>query len=147
MADAHFRAAARAYLVYGMVYLVGGLYLVSHGVGVMGASTGGATTRTLLRWGLIGLIPLVVVPWLLAHRWSWLGGWISRRTFAWLVAALLALRAAKVAETAWRSTASVAAPWDGEITFRAGALVFLLVTLTALGFVVRAALSGQGGDR
>jgi hypothetical protein len=146
MGESRFRAAARAYVVYGLVYLVGGLYLVSHGVGVMGAPTTGATTRTLLRWGLIGLIPLVVVPWLLARRWSWLGGWISRRSFAWLLAVLLALRAVKVGEVALRSTAAVAAPWGGEITFRAGALVFLAVTLTALAFVVRAALPGRDGD-
>jgi len=145
MTDARFRAAARAYVVYGLVYLVGGLYLISQGIGVMGAATGAATTRTMLRWGLIGLIPLVAVPWLLAHRWSWLGGWLSRRTFAWVLAVLLAVRAVKVAEAAWRSTTAVAAPWGGEITFRVGATVFLVVTLTALGFVVRAALSGGTG--
>jgi hypothetical protein len=145
MTDARFRAAARAYVVYGLVYLVGGLYLVYHGVGVMGAPTGAATTRTMVRWGLIGLIPLVVVPWLLARRWSWLGGWASRRTFAWLLAALLAVRALKVGETVLRSSAGVAAPWGGEITFRAGGLVFLAVTLTALAFVVRAALSRDRG--
>ena len=145
MRDARFRAAARAYVVYGLVYLVGGLYLVSHGVGVMGSASG-ATTRTLLRWGLIGLIPLVVVPWLLARRWSWLGGWVSRRTFAWLLAALLAVRAVKVGEVALRSSATVAAPWGGEITFRTGAIVFLAVTLTALAFVVRAALTRRERD-
>jgi hypothetical protein len=143
MRDTRFRAAARAYVVYGLVYLVGGLYLVAHGVGVMGASTPGATTRTLLRWGLLGLIPLVVVPWLLVRRWSWLGGWLSRRTFAWLLAVLLAVRAVKVGEVAWRSTATVAAPWGGEITFRVGALVFLAVTLVALGFVIRAGLTAR----
>ena len=143
MTDARFQAAARAYVVYGLVYLVGGLYLISQGVGVMGASTGAATTRTMLRWGLIGLIPLVIVPWLLARRWSWLGGWLSRRTFAWVLAVLLAVRAVKVGEAAWRSTAAVAAPWGGEITFRAGAVVFLVVTLTALAFVLRAGLSGR----
>jgi hypothetical protein len=146
MRDARFRAAARAYVVYGLVYLVGGLYLVSHGVGVMGASAPGATTRTLLRWGLIGLVPLVVVSWLLARRWSWLGGWVSRRTFAWLLAALLAVRAVKVGEVALRSTATVAAPWGGEIGYRTGAVLFLAVTLTALAFVVRAALTGRDGD-
>jgi len=143
MTNARFQAAARAYVVYGLVYLVGGLYLISQGVGVMGASTGAATTPTMLRWGFIGLIPLVIVPWLLARRWSWLGGWLSRRTFAWVLAALLAVRAVKVGQAAWRSTAAVAAPWGGEVTFRVGAVVFLVVTLTALAFVVRAGLSGR----
>ena len=138
MAD-RFRAAAGAYLVYGAVYLVGGLYLVYRGVGVMGAPTTGATTLTMLRWGLIGLIPLMVIPWLLARRWSWLRGWVSRRTFAALVALLLAFRAFKVGAVAVHGGASVAAPWGGEITFQAGAVVFLAVTLMALGFVARAA--------
>ena len=139
MADPY-RAAARAYVVYGVVYFIGGLYLISQGVGVMGASTSGATTRTMIRWGLIGLIPLVTIPWLLARRWSWFSGWVSRRTFAWLVALLLAIRAVKVGEVAIRGGgAGVAAPWGGQITFQAGAAVFLVVTLMALAFVVRAA--------
>ena len=134
-----YRAAARAYFLYGLVYLVGGLYLISQGVGVMGGSTGGATTRLMLRWGFIGLIPLVVIPWLLSRSWSWLGGLVSRRTFAWIVALLLALRAYKVGEVALRHGASVAAPWGGEVSFQVGAFVFLAVTLIALGFVLRAA--------
>lgn len=144
MTDA-FRAAARAYVVYGLVYWIGGLYLVSQGVGVMGAPTTGATTWAMLRWGFLGLIPLVIVPWLLSRPWSWLSGWISRRTFAWILAGLLALRAIKVGEVAVRSDASVLAPWGGQITFQGGALVFLVVTLVALAFVVRAAWRGEPG--
>lgn len=142
MPDA-FRTAARAYFAYGVVYLVGGLYLIHHGVGVMGARTNGATTQTMLYWGLVGLVPLCLIPWLLAHRWSWLRGWLSRRVFAWLVAALLAIRAVKVAAVAVRGGATVAAPWGGQITFQAGAVMFLCVTLTALAFVVRAAVRGD----
>lgn len=142
MPDA-FRAAARAYFLYGVVYLAGGLYLIYHGVGVMGARTDGAALRTMLSWGLVGLIPLLVIPWLLVHRWSWLRGWLSRRTFAWLVALLLAIRAIKVGEVAVRGGAAVPAPWGGQITFQAGAVVFLGVTLIALAFVVRAAVKGE----
>jgi predicted PurR-regulated permease PerM len=43
----------------------------------------------MVRWGLIGLVPLVVIPLLLWRPWSFLGGWISRRGFAGLVALLL----------------------------------------------------------
>lgn len=146
MADV-FRDAARAYVVYGVVYLVGGLYLIHQGVGVMGAATTGATTRAMARWGLIGLIPLVVVPWLLTRRWSWLGGWVSRRTLAWLLALLLAIRVIKVGSVAVRGGASVAAPWGGPITFQAGAVIFLVVALIALVFVVRAALRPDVGLR
>ncbi len=134
----HFRAAAIAYLVYGLVYWVGGLYLVSQGVGVAGGR-GGNTGSSVVAWGLMGLVPLVVIPLLLWRPWSRLGGWVSRRSFAWLLALFLALRVWAVARSAVRGGGSVAAPWGGEVTFRPGAIVFLMVTLLALIFVTRAA--------
>ncbi len=138
-----FRAAALAYLGYGIVYLVGGLYLISQGIGVMGERTAGATGYTMLYWGLLGSIPLGPIPWLLWFPWSMLGGVVSRRTFAWVVALLLAIRVYKVSEVAIRGGASVAAPWGGEISFQFGAIVFLLMALIALGFVLRAATYRQ----
>jgi hypothetical protein len=36
-------------------------------------------------------------------------------------------------------TASVPAPWGGEITFRLGAIVFMIVTVAALLAIARAA--------
>jgi hypothetical protein len=140
MADGpRFRAAARAYVLYGIVYLVGGLYLIDQGVGVAGARTGAPTASSMLYWGAVGLIPLVLIPLLLWRRWAWLGGWVSRRTFAGLVALLLALRAYKVGAVAVRGGGAVPAPWGGEISFQLGAAVFLVVTLVALVFVARAA--------
>lgn len=138
-----YRIAARVYFAYGVVYLAGGLYLLSQGVGVAGGRVGGATGSAMLRWGLVGLVPLVMIPLLLSRPWSWLGGWLSRRAFAWLVAALLAVRALKVGEIAVRGGASVPAPWGGEITFQAGAAVFLVVTLAALACVARAAWASE----
>jgi hypothetical protein len=139
-----YRAAALAYLVYGLVYLAGGLYLLSQGVGVAGSRAGAAPEAAMLRWGLVGLVPLGMIPVLLAWPWSWLGGVLSRRVFAWVVAALLTVRAVKVGEIAVRGGGAVAAPWGGEVTFQAGAVVFLAVTLVALAFVVRAAWGGEG---
>ena len=139
-----FHAAAFAYLGYGVVYWVGGLYLISQGVGVAGGQTRGATGASMVTWGMLGLIPLLVVPLLLGRPWSWWGGWVSRRTFAWLVAGLLAVRAVKVGSVVVRGGAAVAAPWGGEITFQAGAALFFVVTVAALLFIVRAALSGTG---
>jgi hypothetical protein len=93
----------------------------------------------MIWWGLLGLVPLTVIPLLLWWPWSWLGGWVSRRAFAWLVGLLLALRAWKVGEVLVRGGGSVAAPWGGEISFRVGALVFFAVTVAALALVARAA--------
>jgi hypothetical protein len=139
-----FQAAARAYFFYGIVYLVGGLYLIYHGVGVAGARSGAATASSMLTWGLVGLIPLILIPLLLWRRWSWLGGWVSRRAFAWLVVGLLVVRAYKVGEVAARGGGAVPAPWGGEIPFRAGGAVFFMVTVVALVFVARAAWAREG---
>ena len=142
-ADHHFRVAALAYVVYGIVYWIGGMWLLSQGVGVMGGRTGASPASSMVRWGAIGLIPLVVVPWLLSRRWSWLGGIVSRRTFAWLLVVLLAFRAWKVSHVALQPDgATVAAPWGGALTFQAGAIAFLAVTLAALVAVARAGLTG-----
>jgi hypothetical protein len=132
-----FRVAAIAYLVYGLFYWVGGLFLLSRGVGVAGGR-GGDTGSSMVAWGLVGLVPLVVIPLLLWWPWSWLNGWISRRSLAWLVAIFLAVRAWAVGRVAVRGGATVSAPWGGEITFRSGAMVFFVVTLVALFFITRA---------
>jgi len=137
-----FRTAACVYLGYGVVYLVGGLYLVAHGIGVAGGRASGAIAPAMLKWGVLGSIPLIGIPLLLWRPWSLLGGWLSRRTLAWLVVAMLALRAFKVGEVAVRAGGSVPAPWGGEITFQAGAVVFLAVALVALAFTMRAAWMG-----
>ena len=144
MSDARYRAAAYAYIGYGVVYWIGGMWLLSQGVGVMGGRTGGATSASMVRWGLIGLLPLIAIPALLWRRWSWLGGVASRRTFAWLIVLLLAARTWKVAQVALTGdAATVAAPWGGSVSFQAGALIFLGVTLLALVMVARAVVTPE----
>lgn len=140
-----FRPAAVAYLVYGVVYWVGGVYLLAHGVGVEGGATGARSLVYQLFWALLGLALVVLIPYLLRHPRAWFERWIlSRRDFARVLALLLAFRAYKVGEVAARpESGSVPAPWGGVITFQAGALVFLVVTLAALALVARAAWAGE----
>jgi hypothetical protein len=132
-----FRLAARAYLVYGVIYWLGGLYLATQGVGVRGDRT----MQPGVVWILLGLVLVGAIPYLLAQRRAWFERWIlSRRDFARVLAAFMAVRAWHVLRVALRpDTASVAAPWGGEVTFRAGAIVFLIVTVAALVLVGRAA--------
>ena len=134
--DERYRGAARAYFVYGVVYWIGGVYLAFHGVGVRGSMA-----RAGMTWIVVGLILVFAVPYLLARRRPWFERWILiRRDFARIIAVLMAVRAFEVLRIAMRpTTAAVAAPWEGEITFRAGAAVFFVVTVVALFFVARAA--------
>lgn len=133
-----FRTAARAYFAYGVVYLVGGLYLVTQGVGVRGSRTAAGA-----EWLTIGLLLLLLIPYLLRRRRAWFERWVlTRRDFARVLSVLMAFRAWKVLAIALRpDTAMVGAPWGGTVTFRLGAIVFFLVTVTALVFVARAAWS------
>ena len=136
-----FRDAARAYLVYGIVYWIGGVYLALHGVGVRGEMM-----RAGVSWIILGLVFVIAIPYLLRRRRAWFERWIlSRRDFARILTILMAVRAWHVLRIVLRpETASVNAPWDGEITFRAGAAVFFLVTIIALLFV---AIAAWGSDQ
>ena len=143
-ADRRFQLAARAYLVYGIVYWIGGLFLLWHGVGVMGSTSGGGS-RSLAFWALAGLVPMLAIPYLLHTRRAWFERWVlSRPDFARVVALFLAFRAYKVGQVvASDHGASVPAPWGGSVSFRVGAAVFLVVTVSALIFVARAGWAGS----
>jgi hypothetical protein len=138
--DRRFRDAARGYLVYGVCYYVGGLYLLWHGVGVMGAMEGRRLT-TLGFWAIAGLVPMLLIPYLIARRRDWFERWIvSRRDFTRIVALFLAFRAYKIGQVVvHHHGGSVPAPWGGSITFQVGAAVFFVVTVGALIVVARAA--------
>lgn len=139
-ADQKFRTAAGAYLVYGATYWIGGTYLALHGIGVRGEAA-----RAGVAWIVIGLALALAIPALLSRRRAWFERWIlSRRDFARILTALMAFRAWHVLRVALRpETASVPAPWGGEVTFRLGAAVFFVVTVAALMLVARAAWAGE----
>ena len=132
-----FGLAARAYLVYGVIYWLGGSYLATQGVGVRGDRM----MQPGVVWILLGLVLVGAIPYLLARRRAWFERWVlSRRDFARVLTAFMAVRAWHVLRVALRpETASVAAPWGGEVTFRAGAIVFMIVTVGALLLIGRAA--------
>jgi hypothetical protein len=133
-----FRDAARAYLVYGIVYWVGGVWLAFQGVGVRGELAGRG-----MMWIVLGLVFVVGIPYLLRRPRPWFERWIlGRRDFARILTLFMLVRAWAVLRVVLRpETATVAAPWGGEITFRAGAAVFFIVTIVAALFVAVAAWS------
>jgi len=140
-----FRAAARAYFAYAVVYWIGGVYLVWQGVGIPGPVTPSKRAASLAFWALAGLVPMFVIPYLLRRPRAWFERWIlSRRDFARILALFMAWRSIEVLRVALRSaTATVPAPWSGEISFRLGAALFFVVTAVALALVARAAWASQ----
>jgi hypothetical protein len=143
--ERRFSRAARAYLVYGIFYYVGGLYMLWHGVGVVG-SMEGRRTSALVFWALAGLVPMLLIPYLIARPRVPFERWVlTRRDFTRIVALFLAFRAYKVGQViTHHHGGSVPAPWGGSITFQAGAVVFTIITLGALVLV---AWAGWGPER
>jgi hypothetical protein len=138
----HFRDAARAYLVYGVVYWVGAAYAAFHGIGVRAESRIDWRGMT---WVILGLVLVILIPYLLRRRRPWFERWIlSRRDFARIISLSMAWRAVEVGTRALRpQSASLPAPWGGELSFRVAYAVFFVVTVAALALVARAAWSQE----
>jgi len=134
-----YHAAARAYLVYGVVYWLGGAWLWLHDVG-----RGSAWSVV---WILLGAGLVVLVPYLLRRRRPGFERWVlTRRDFARLVSLFMFFRVLAVLRVVIREhSAVVAAPWGGLVSYRAGGIVFLVVTAIALALIVRAAWAADAG--
>ena len=132
-----YRAAASMYLVYGVVYWIGGFYLWWHGVGR------GSTASVV--WIVLGGVLVVLIPVLLRRRYPWFERFIlSRRDFARLMALLVVFRIAVVLRVVVRGdAATVSAPWGGEISYRVGGAVFLVVAALAAVMLARAAWADE----
>lgn len=119
--------------MYGIVYWVGGAWLWLHDVG--------RGSRASIVWIVLGGVFVALVPYLLRRRRPGFERWVlSRRDFARLIALLLVVRVVAVARVVFRSsTATVAAPWGGVVSYRLGGAVFMIVTIAALALVARAA--------
>jgi hypothetical protein len=131
-----FRVAAIAYLLYGVVYWIGGVYLAFHGVGVRGSAG-----RAGIAWIVLGSVFALLIPYLLHRPRGWFERWIlSRRDFARILSMFLAVRAWKVGQIALREEGgAVPLPWAGTITFQTGGALFFVITVVALGCCARAA--------
>ena len=130
--DARFRHAAVAYLVYGVVYLGGAVYLAGHGIGARGMT---GTAGGIL-WFVLGTLFIVVFPWAIAKG--------ARRTgylwFTRILTLLVAFRAFGVGQVALKPTIpTVPLPGGEEIPMATGAWVFFLVTLATMVMLARAA--------
>jgi hypothetical protein len=136
--DEKFRQAAWTYVAYGVVYWLGGLALAQSGLGPRGMERGGAA------WFVVGALFVVVFPWLLVRERGWFDRWVlSRRDFARILTLLVAIRAFEVARIARAPRAETVAVLGLEISMRAGAWVFCLLTVVTAVMLARAAWSRQ----
>ena len=128
MATRHekFRQAALSYFCYGCLYLAGAIYVAS--TGIAGRAL---TTRAGFIWFVVGPILIILFPWLISKGYVW---------FARLLAVLVLFRAVGVARVMIKPTISVVPlPGGMELSMRAGAFLFLLVTLGTGYMLARAA--------
>jgi len=130
--DVRFKQAALAYLIYGVVYFVGAIYLARMGVGARGM-TG---TRAGIVWFLLGALFIVVFPWLISKGAQGRGYlWFTR-----ILTLLVAFRAFGVGQVMIAPPIpTVPLPGGGEFPMRVGAAIFFLITLVTGAMLARAA--------
>ena len=134
--ETRYRQAAWTYVIYGVVYLLGGLALAQSGLGPRGMERGGAV------WFVVGALFVIVFPWLLVRERGWFSRWIlSRRDFTRILALLVTLRAIEVARIA-RTPRTETVPVLGvAVPMALGAWVFCALTVATAAMLARAAWS------
>ena len=128
--DERYRQAAWTYVVYGVVYWLGGLALAAAGRGPRGMERG------RWAWFVVGALFVVVIPWLLAREVA-----VARvcARFAGVLTLLVAYRAFEVARIAVRSRAATPCPRSGSTCpCSVGAWAFCLLTVGTAAHARRA---------
>jgi hypothetical protein len=115
-----YNQAAIGYLVYGVIYLAGAIYL-----GRIGRGPGGTVW-----WYLIGAAMAFGFPYLI---------WKQFKTATRILAVLVLIRVVGLVRIAVRGgTEPVPLPWGGEIATSHGAIVFMLIAVTTCILLARA---------
>ena len=134
--ETRYRQAAWTYVAYGIIYWLGGLALAQSGLGPRGMERGGAA------WFIVGALFVAVLPWLLVRPRGWFDRWVlSRRDFARILTLLVAVRAIEVARIARAPRAETLPVLGLDVSMRAGAWAFCLLTVVTAGMLARAAWS------
>jgi len=112
--------AAIGYLVYGVIYLAGAIYLGRIGRG----------PDATVWWYVIGAAIALGFPYLIWKRFKWM----TR-----ILAVLVLVRVVGLIRVAVRADAApVPLPWGGEIATSHGAIVFMLIAVTTGILLARA---------
>lgn len=115
-----YNQAAIGYLIYGVIYLAGAIYLGRTGIGPDGT----------VWWYLIGAAMAFGFPYLIWKRLKW----VTR-----ILAVLVLLRVIGLARIAMRGgTEPVPLPWGGEIATSHGAIVFMVIAVLTCILLARA---------
>jgi hypothetical protein len=115
-----YNQAAVGYLVYGLIYLAGAIYLGRIGKGPEGS----------VWWYLVGAGMALGFPYLIWKRFKWM----TR-----VLAVLILVRVIGLLRLAARGASdSVPLPWGGEIATSHGAIVFMLIAVLACVLLARA---------
>ena len=115
-----YHQAATAYLVYGVIYLAGAIYLGRIGRGPEGT----------VWWYVIGAAMAFGFPYLVWRRLKWM----TR-----ILAVLVLVRVVGLGRIAVRAeTGAVPLPWGGEIATSYGAIVFMAIAITTCILLARA---------
>lgn len=120
-----YQQAALAYLVYGLIYWTGGLYLVAQGV----------AERSGVAWFVIGALFVLTFPPLIWSGARWKGlQWFTR-----LLAVLVLIRVFGLARVIIGDAGQIVpTPWGGEVPLVYGAAVFLLIAAATCLMLARA---------
>jgi hypothetical protein len=136
--EARYRQAAWTYVAYGVVYWLGGLVLASGGLGPRGMERGGTA------WFIVGALVVVAFPWLLIKQRAWFDRWVlSRRDFARVLTLLVVVRAIEVARIARMPRAETISVLGVDVSMRAGAWAFCLLTVVTAVMLARAGWSRE----
>lgn len=115
-----YQQAAIGYLVYGLIYLAGAVYL-----GRIGMGPGGTVW-----WYVLGALMAVGFPYLIWKRLKW----VTR-----VLAVLVFVRVIGLARIAVRPDPEpVPLPWGGAVATSHGAIVFALLALATCFLLARA---------
>ncbi|HLC43295.1 MAG TPA: hypothetical protein VJO34_16925 [Methylomirabilota bacterium] len=133
--DSKFRQAAWTYLLYGLIYMGGAVYLAGQGIGPQGMSGRSAA----LVWFVFGALFILVFPWLIAKGARGVGYlWFTR-----LLTLAVAYRAFEVGRIALKGGPAMPAIGGGVFPTQVGAWIFFLITLGTVFMLARASWSRQ----
>ena len=115
-----YQQAAIAYLIYGLFYLAGAVYLSSVGIGPSGGVV----------WYVVGAAVVLIFPVLIWKGFKW---------FTRILAGLILFRMAGLVQVILGDSGeAVPMPWGGTFPIRSGALILLLIAGVTCFMLIRA---------